>query len=355
MTSDSLAKAAKKAFDARMLEHAKRIRRDPSLSGKTQTVGAELSSLINFETGDSWASQDYLSETLGMPKRTVKWAIARLRDAGYFEIIKAGLNNRYRPILEAEKGQSLPLLEIDKGQSLPLVEPDRGKNGPNKGQESTPNRGKNVPPIYLSTSLRTFAPADAEAVGATPDGAAGPSFDLGVAGVELRRQLGDDVFRSWLGQVAVVSIGEDELVLQAPTRFVAERLINNYESRILAAWRIEHPALERLRTVVAPTPIAPKRPDDPDVRWLAEEGIEIARRRLRVSQKRAARAVSNWLHRCKNASVLRRILFEADQLSNIETEAQFRNIVNERTRRILSEGQASMDFLRRPLAVRSAS
>ncbi|MCK1402055.1 helix-turn-helix domain-containing protein [Bradyrhizobium sp. 4] len=356
MTRETAYDAAKRAFNNRMLEHATRIRRDPSLSGKTQTVGAELSALVNHETGYAWPSQDYLCDLLGMPKRTIKWAIARLSEAGYFEITKVGLNNRYRPIEEVQQGQILPLLERQQGQALPLVEETRGKNAPNKGQESTPARGKNVPPTLLDTFLNTFPPADARAGGAAPDGAAGPSFDLGLPGVELRRKLGDDVFGSWLGKVAIVAIEEDELVLQAPTRFVADKLVSNYEGPILAAWRLEHPALARLRTIVAPTPIAARRPEDPDICWLGEVGVDLVRRRMQVSKKRAAEAVTNWLQRCKSPSGLRRILVEADQLGNIGTRDQFRNVVNDRTRRMLQDEQRPMPFMLGPQAVkRSAS
>ena len=349
---------AEKAFNTQKLALADRIRHDGRLSGSLRMVGAEICSLTNFKTGYAWAPEKYLAEKLGLAHRTIKMAIAALKAAGYIEVRKVGRNNRYVPIFAAvEKGQNLPLSKTEQGQNTPLSDADRGKIRPEQGQKTTADRGKKVPPISLGTSLGISSPAEAGAVGAAPDGAAGPSFDLGLPGVALMERLGGDVFRSWLGKVAVVSIGPDELVLQAPSQFVASYIANNFEGPVLAAWRVQQPGLSKLSLVVAPTPISRKKPENPDARWLVDVGIGIVIDRLHEPRAAAERTILAWLKRCGNdAAGLRRIIAETAALDVVETEDQFRNIVKQRTKALLFAGQQPMQFMLGPQAVkRSAS
>ncbi|MBR0855456.1 DnaA N-terminal domain-containing protein [Bradyrhizobium liaoningense] len=348
---------ATKAFNAKKLALADRIRKDARLTGSTRLIGAEICSLTNFRTGYAWCSQEYLAEQLGLVLRTVKSAVAALKAAGYIEVQKVGRENRYAPIFADEKVQNLPLSETEQVQNLPQSDDDRGKKGDEQGQKTPANRGKKVPPISLETSLGISARAAGEAAGAPPDGATGPSFDLGLPGDALLKRFGEEIFQSWLGKLAVVSIERDELVLQAPTRFVAGWVENNFTEAILDAWRVQSPGLSRLRVIQAPTPIAPKRGENPDARWLVDVGIPLVAARLHVTRRKADETLRVWIDRCgRDVTGLRRIIEETASLSNIDSEDQFRAVVKERTRRLLSEGQTAMEFLRRPQPVkRSAS
>ncbi|MFT4117495.1 DnaA N-terminal domain-containing protein [Bradyrhizobium sp.] len=314
---------ALKDFNRKRLAAMDRVRRDTLLSASFRAVGGELFAKVDFDTGDAYPSIEHLEEKLGLSPRTVKMAVKALQERGYFTVVKRGRCNRYVPIYEpVAKVQILHLSEDQQGQNLHLLEADRCKNRPEQVQKASPDRCKKGPPTSLRTPLDTSGRAAAGAVGAAPDGAAGPSFDLGIPGVALRRRLGDAVFRSWLGKVAVVSIGTDELVLQAPSRFVASYIQNNFAEAVLAAWRVGSPSLVQLRVVVehqagaeaaATGEETPRRADEnPDARWLIEIGIGLVADQLGVKQDRAAEEITDWMGRCRNdPGALRQIIVSA--------------------------------------------
>jgi hypothetical protein len=199
-----------------------------------------------------------------------------------------------------------------------------------------------------------LSPAERGAVGA-PDGAAGPGdFNLGLPGVALRKRLGEDVFKSWLGQVAIVSIEGDELILSAPSKHSASYIGANFDTAILACWRVQHPSLARLRMIVAPTPISQHRPApaDPDLRWLAETGVGLAADRMGVTPRRAHERVVLWLRRCDHDTKKLRGLIEGAAALDL-IGPQFTNVMNERVRALRHADQSALPL--RPVALRSAS
>lgn len=345
--------AAEKTFAAQKLALADRIRHDGRLSGSIRTIGAELCSLANVRTGYAWAPEKYLVEKLGVGERTVKRAVAALRAAGYFEVTKVGRNNRYRPIFAAEQGSIWPLSEEQQGPKWPPSDEERGQNSQQQGPKTPENRGQKGPPISLEISLGISSRAATGAGGAAPDGAAGPEFDLGVPGVMLRRRLGDAVFASWLGKVGFVSAGQGELVLSAPSGFIAERLKRDFEGPILEAWRLQHADLQRLRITVAPevTPISSRRkptdgtggagPGNADARWLVDHGIDIVADRLHATRVSAEKTIVSWLARCgRDVGGLRRIITEA--AAQELAEDQFANVVKQQTRALLQADQPAL-------------
>ncbi|WKA31583.1 helix-turn-helix domain-containing protein [Bradyrhizobium roseum] len=339
-----------KAFSTQKLALADRIRHDGRLSSSIRLIGAEICSLTNFRTGYSWAPQKYLSEKLSVTDRTIKRAIVELVAAGYLVVERVGRSNRYRPNFAAlEQGTFLPLSDPQQGTNCHLSDENRGQKEPQQGTFSTENRGQKSPPISLEISLGISSGAEAGAVGAAPDGAAGPVFDLGVPGVVLRQRLGDEVFRSWLGKVGFVRVAEDELVLQAPSRFVASHIRSNFEGPVLAAWRVQHPSIVRLRVEVAPevvTTLSEARGhavNHADARWLVDVGISIVAARLHMTRASADRTLVGWLQRSgRDAAGLRRIIAEADQ-QNLD-EQQFANVVKQRTRALLHADQPALKF-----------
>lgn len=345
------AKEAEKAFNKQKLELADRIRRDGALTGSIRTIGAELCSLANFKTGYAWASEKYLNEQLGVGERTVKRAVAALKAAGYFEVIKAGRNNRYRPVFQEQQGSIWPLSEKEQGPNWPLSHENRGQKGDQQGPKSTENRGQNVPPISLRTSLgiSSGAPArDGEESAVAPDTPIERTI-----GSALRRRLGDDVFAAWLGKLTVASTAGGELVLIAPTKFIADRVRADFGELILESYGAPDAVL---RIEVAKPPQAAPIPSigerrsaaDPDAAWLLEHGVKLVSNHLRVGAHVADRTIVDWLKRAgRDTGALRRILTEAaaQRLFN----EQFENVVKERTRALRHEGQRALPLA--PVAI----
>ena len=68
----------------------------------------------------------------------------------------------------------------------------------------------------------------------------------------LKDEVGESAYRSWLQSLRVERIDEGEAVVAAPTRFLRNWVATHYGDRMLALWRLENPAVDRLSLIVDP-------------------------------------------------------------------------------------------------------
>lgn len=340
-----------KIFNSKKLAVVDRIRRDARLTPSTRSVGAEIFSLVNFRTGYAWSPEKYLEEQLGMGLRTIKRAVSQLKKAGYIAIDKSGRSNRYLPNFDAGKVPNWPLSETGQVPNWPLSDNDRGQKRSEQGPKATKNRGQKGPPISLSDSLQTSSAPDAVGHVGAPDGADGPpNFDLGVPGLLLRRRLGDEVFKSWLGNVAIVSESHDHLVLSAPNKFLASRIKSNFEDAILLCWLDKLPDVKTLTVIVAEqsvvTSIGARRDQlnaaaAADARWLDEIGIALVSEHMHEHSANAKKLVRRWLQRCGGDVAGLRGIIEGAAEQGL-TEEQFSSAVKNRTKTLLFADQVPL-------------
>ena len=75
----------------------------------------------------------------------------------------------------------------------------------------------------------------------------------------LKDEVGETAYRSWLQSLRVERIDEGEAVVAAPTRFLRNWVATHYADRLLALWRLENPAVDRLSLIVDPLVVTPVR------------------------------------------------------------------------------------------------
>ena len=80
---------------------------------------------------------------------------------------------------------------------------------------------------------------------------------------QLKDEVGDTAYRSWLQSLRVERIAEGEAVVAAPTRFLRNWVATHYADRLLALWRIENPGVFRISLIVDPQIAAPSREGGP--------------------------------------------------------------------------------------------
>jgi chromosomal replication initiator protein len=80
---------------------------------------------------------------------------------------------------------------------------------------------------------------------------------------QLKDEVGDTAYRSWLQSLRVERIDEGEAVVAAPTRFLRNWVATHYADRLLALWRIENPGVFRISLIVDPQIAAPPREGGP--------------------------------------------------------------------------------------------
>src|SRR5260370_6368307 len=72
---------------------------------------------------------------------------------------------------------------------------------------------------------------------------------LGVLG-QLRAEIGEDAFRSWLRPMNLEHVDSGQAVIAAPTRFLRDWVSTHYADRLLALWRAENEQVKRLSIIV---------------------------------------------------------------------------------------------------------
>jgi len=69
---------------------------------------------------------------------------------------------------------------------------------------------------------------------------------------QLREEVGEAAFRSWLRDLRVERLERGEAIIAAPTRFLRNWVATHYADRLLALWRTANPAVGRLSLIVDP-------------------------------------------------------------------------------------------------------
>src|SRR5215210_8632521 len=70
----------------------------------------------------------------------------------------------------------------------------------------------------------------------------------------LRAELGEDVFASWFARLELDAVSDGCARLTVPTRFLKSWIEAHYADRVLATYRAEAPAVERISVGVRGTP-----------------------------------------------------------------------------------------------------
>ena len=93
----------------------------------------------------------------------------------------------------------------------------------------------------------------------------------------LRAELGDDVFNSWFGRLALVSVGSGQARLSVPTKFLKSWIDAHYVGHISVALNAEFgPVVQILIFVRCSAPLEPAEPAD-RMRHLRQGGAQVAR------------------------------------------------------------------------------
>jgi chromosomal replication initiator protein len=95
----------------------------------------------------------------------------------------------------------------------------------------------------------------------------------------LRIELGEDVYSSWFARMELESVGEGNVRLSVPTRFLRNWIQSHYSEKVLGNWQSEEPTITRMELTVRssalrPLPIKPKHvPGTPPVRETHEANL----------------------------------------------------------------------------------
>ena len=201
-----------------------RLMGDSALSASTRVVGFQIWRHLNNVAEAAWPSEERLAGETGLNIKTVKRAVAALRETYlHVDFDVTGRCNSYELIF----------LPSDDGKNVPI---DRDKFSNRRGQ-FVPNDGDNLGPLIRTSNLLQ----EGTCSGTPPNSRA--IADGGWPAVKRRlvERFGRDTSVAWFEKLVHESTDDAEITLSAPTKFIVSYVKQNYADAIEGAWNTEHP------------------------------------------------------------------------------------------------------------------
>jgi hypothetical protein len=234
---------------------------DSSLSHVAFRAAGVIGSHFNRHTGKTFLNQQTLANDMGVTERTAWSAVNELDRAGYL-IVK---RREFGTLSRQKKDGTTVLVRLAGGKGvantyLPAFERPQvaatftGSKlaircdllWEQRSQKAASKVATDCDPTLTSSSKKNPAPPT------------GPvcTDALGPAGAALLHQLGPLVFRQWFDKATLQSETEETVTLAVPDRFFADRIRQDFETKILAAWQALKPTIRRVEMVVATNQVA---------------------------------------------------------------------------------------------------
>jgi chromosomal replication initiator protein len=88
----------------------------------------------------------------------------------------------------------------------------------------------------------------------TESAATTPQYEWNRVLGQLKQEVGETAYRSWLMPISVQRIDGGEAVIAAPARYCRDWIASHYADRILALWRAQNRQVKRVSVIVAEAP-----------------------------------------------------------------------------------------------------
>jgi biotin operon repressor len=224
---------------------------DPTLSNSAFRVACVIGSYFNKHRGDAYPSIETLARVMGASERTVWAGVKELEERGYLIVKRRslgsltrkrkdgtesevklaggrGVSNTYTPAFERSH-ISATITGSKVAERCDLYWSERSQ--------------KSVSKVATDCDPTLNLPSEGN-----PTLARGPSSPngLGPAGEQIRRAIGDANFRSWISKLAIVGEADGVVTLSAPTGFHRDRVVEQFEFKILEAWQSVSPSVTRI-------------------------------------------------------------------------------------------------------------
>lgn len=264
------------------MEWTDAIMLDPDLPPLAKVVAGVIGAHLNRHRGDTYLRQDTIADQLRLSLRAVQGAIGRLEAAGYLVIDRRelgqrasdgrrvcggrGVANTYAPALDGTQVSAT-------AGGKRLAERVERLMEERTHRHASIRAAKDAPPCVHSEPERTHGDAGKDAPGCVPTltdpsdqnptrarrrsgEAAAPRAalpGLGAFGQALERRIGTPLLRAWFREIEIgeVRLGKPpELVLLAPTRFIADYLRTQFAEAAIECWNLVCGPAQRVGRVV---------------------------------------------------------------------------------------------------------
>ena len=181
-----------------------------------------ITARFNWRKGVFAVGQKELARMWGVTERTVKREMAELRARGWIEVAVPAARGRvavYRIHFDAVLGETMPFWSA--------VGPDFAARL--IGAPEPEGQGGNVVPLRLYPKM--------------------PEAGLWGRVAKSLRAQDSGVYDAWFAQLEFVEVQEGVLILEAPTRFIADYVGTHYHGRLLMAAVVEDVSVREVKVV----------------------------------------------------------------------------------------------------------
>jgi DnaA N-terminal domain len=229
---------------------------DSSLSHVAFRAAGVIGSHFNRHTGKTFLNLETLARVMDVSERTAWSAVNELDRSGYL-IVK---RRKFGTLTRRKKDGTEVEVRVAGGKGvantyLPAFERSQvtatftgsklatrcDLSWEQRSQKAASKVATDCDPTLTSSSKKNPAPQN------------GPraADALGPAGAMLLRQLGPHVFRDWFGKATLLSETDETVTLAVPDHFLASRIRQDFEPKILAAWQTIRPSIRRVEIIDA--------------------------------------------------------------------------------------------------------
>jgi hypothetical protein len=228
-------------YTRRKLNLLDRANVDLRLTDQDYRVLSYIAAAIDQETEMARRRQQSIADALGKKGvRGVQISLGRLAEFGYmkFETKEGGTYvNAYRLMLE--KANDGSPLEKEKANGYSPFNKKRRKETTKKANAKGQ---KGEPPFVHDPFISLEIPSAREPAIARA---------LGSLFTKLESRLGADRARSWFGKAAITDVAGETLTLELPTKFIADRVRQDFEFELLECCSALVPSIRTVRLVPA--------------------------------------------------------------------------------------------------------
>ncbi|WP_081494398.1 helix-turn-helix domain-containing protein [Bradyrhizobium genomosp. III] len=224
------------------------------LNKTEKRVAVALLDHFNRKTARCDPSQQTIAALLGVDRKTVNRAIKKIVRLGYFNSLRHRGSrhcNSYQPCWHRFRADEEKWTTNRRKYRSRFDAPEV----PLSGGHDYPGRGDQITSQTYPTNIFPLTSSDPQEAeprqGCIGSPARGETqSNLGIFALRIERRLGSARFQSWFRSVRLEEVRKDEIVLSADMKFVAAKIVEQFEPQVLDCFRPEHPNLVRLVVIV---------------------------------------------------------------------------------------------------------
>ena len=222
---------------------------DARLSHIAVRVGIVIGGFFNSGSAETFVAQPTIAKHMGISERTIWEAVRELTKLGHL-ISQRGHGRRSNTYgMPVERVAKYCQIYSSKSRSGLRYYGDQSRSGLRDESGFVPQNCVSSPAIDCEQTL-----LPSEVINSTvPNNVSrlNPHGDKWQAVyVRLMQTLGADVASNWFADLSIIRIADGECHMEAPNKFIANYIPNNFYPALAAAWQYEDEAVKRI-TIVA--------------------------------------------------------------------------------------------------------